>query len=74
MLNQLADVYTDIASSFAGTVKPPDDYLESHERFFDALARRDADGAVAELSAYLERHDRRLLTALGVVSGGDSVR
>lgn len=63
MLNRIAAVYLDIASTIA-TIPPPADYVRSMEGFLDALAANDIDAAVDLLRRYLANHDQRLLAAL----------
>jgi GntR family transcriptional regulator, transcriptional repressor for pyruvate dehydrogenase complex len=68
-LNRLAGVYLDIAVTIAQNgFRPPDDYLESHDRLFVALEKNDADAAAGHIADYLERHDAKLLGILGVMS------
>ena len=64
MLNSVAGVYLGIAQqvSFGATVA--EDYLEVMDVIFTALERGEGEAASRRLEAYLERHDRRLLTIL----------
>ncbi|HET6612114.1 MAG TPA: GntR family transcriptional regulator [Kofleriaceae bacterium] len=64
MLNRLGGVYLDIARTVSGAIACPDDYLAFFDRLLAALAAHDAVAAVAELSAYLGRHDDHLTTLL----------
>jgi DNA-binding FadR family transcriptional regulator len=63
MLNRIASVYFDIATTIA-TLPPPADYPESMAKFLDALAAGDGDGALSTVKSYLDSHDRRLLSVL----------
>lgn len=65
LLNRLADVWFDAAASLRFAVRPPDDYVAVYTRFFDLIESGDADAACAVMGDYLERHDARLVGALG---------
>jgi GntR family transcriptional repressor for pyruvate dehydrogenase complex len=65
LLNRLADVWFDAASTLRFAVRPPDDYVAVHTRFFDLIESGEADAACALMGEYLERHDARLVGALG---------
>jgi DNA-binding FadR family transcriptional regulator len=65
MVNRLSAVYLDIARHLAGTVSPPDEYPEVYERMLTLIDGGDYDSAARAVDDYLERHDRRLITALG---------
>jgi GntR family transcriptional repressor for pyruvate dehydrogenase complex len=65
LLNRLAEVWFDAAASLRFAVRPPDDYVAVYTRFFDLLESGDADAACAVMGDYLERHDARLVGALG---------
>jgi DNA-binding FadR family transcriptional regulator len=64
LLNGLGGVYQEVARSI--TVAPPPDYLASWRAVLDALEKKKPDRAARALGDYLDRHDRRLLGALGV--------
>jgi DNA-binding FadR family transcriptional regulator len=64
LLNRLADVWFDAAATLRFAVRPPDDYVSVHTRFFDLIEAGDADAACTLMSDYLERHDARLIGAL----------
>lgn len=66
-LNDLASVYLEIARTLTGVATPPDDYVASYEFVFTALEKGRATQACDAMAAYLERHDRRLLSALGIL-------
>lgn len=64
VLNRVSGVYLEVAETLSAQFKPPADYLEAHTRFLDALDAGDADGAVALVTDYLERHDSKLVSSL----------
>jgi GntR family transcriptional repressor for pyruvate dehydrogenase complex len=65
LLNRLAEVWFDSAATLRFAVRPPDDYVAVHTRFFDLIDAGDADAACALMADYLERHDAKLVGALG---------
>ena len=65
LLNRLADVWFDAAATLRFAVRPPDDYVSVYTRFFDLLEAGDADTACTLMSGYFERHDSKLIGALG---------
>ena len=65
LLNRLAEVWFDAAATLRFAVRPPDDYVAVHTRFFDLIEAGDADAACTLMADYLERHDARLVGALG---------
>jgi DNA-binding FadR family transcriptional regulator len=68
LLNRFASIWFDMADALRVAARPPDDYVPSYTRFFDLLDRNEAAAAVAALTAYLERHDARLVEALGLLA------
>jgi DNA-binding FadR family transcriptional regulator len=64
LLNRIAKLWSDAASVVSFAVKPPDDYVAVHSKFFDLLEAGDSDGACKLMSEYLERHDAKLEHAL----------
>lgn len=66
LLNDLAGVYLGIARTLTGVARLPDDYLATWKTVFDALEDGQPRTACEAMRAYLERHDRRLLAALGI--------
>ncbi|MGE5185379.1 MAG: FadR/GntR family transcriptional regulator [Acidobacteriota bacterium] len=64
LLNRISKLWNDAASVVSFAVKPPDDYVLVHSKFFDALEAGDTDGACQIMSDYLTRHDARLEQAL----------
>ena len=65
LLNRLADVWVDAAATLSVALRPPDDYVAVYTKFFDLIEAREGDAAYALLSEYIDRHDSRLLVALG---------
>jgi DNA-binding FadR family transcriptional regulator len=65
LLNRLSEVWFDAASTLRFAVRPPDDYVTVHTRFFDLLEGGDAGTACTLMGEYLERHDAKLVGALG---------
>ena len=68
LLNRLAKLWFDASSAIRFAVRAPDDYVQVHTRFFELLESGDGDGAHRLMSAYLERHDEKLVTALKVIA------
>jgi DNA-binding FadR family transcriptional regulator len=66
LLNRIAKLWIDAASELSFAVKPPDDYVQVHVMFFDLVEDAKADEGYTMMSAYLERHDRRMAQALAV--------
>src|SRR5262245_62143924 len=64
LLNRIAKLWSDAASVVSFAVKPPDDYVAVHSKFFDLLEAGDSDTASKLMSEYLERHDQKLEHAL----------
>jgi DNA-binding FadR family transcriptional regulator len=67
LLNRLSDVWFDAASTLRFAVRPPDDYVAVYTRFFDLIEAGEADAACTVMGEYLERHDAKLVGALGAV-------
>jgi GntR family transcriptional repressor for pyruvate dehydrogenase complex len=67
LLNRIAKLWIDAASELSFAVKPPDDYVTVHARFFDLVEDAKADEAYALMAAYLDRHDTRMASALAVL-------
>ena len=65
LLNRLAEVWFDAAATLRFAVRPPDDYVAVHTKFFDMIESGDSEGACALMADYLERHDAKLIGALG---------
>lgn len=65
LLNRLADVWFDAALALRFAVRPPDDYVSVHTRFFDLIEAGESDAACTLMGDYLERHDAKMIGALG---------
>jgi GntR family transcriptional regulator, transcriptional repressor for pyruvate dehydrogenase complex len=65
MVNRLSAVYLDIARHLSGAVSPPPEYPEVYQRMLGLIDAGDYQAAAREIDGYLDRHDRRLVTALG---------
>jgi DNA-binding FadR family transcriptional regulator len=65
MVNRISGVYLDMARSLAGAIPPPSEYLAVYGKVLDHVDHGDGDAAAAELDAYLDRHDQKLLALLG---------
>jgi DNA-binding FadR family transcriptional regulator len=66
LLNRIAKLWIDAASELSFAVKPPDDYVQVHGKFFDLVEDARADEAYTLMADYLERHDTRMAQALAV--------
>lgn len=64
LLNRIAKLWVDAAGVVSFAVKPPDDYVAVHSKFFDLVESGDADAATKLMDEYLNRHDVRLEQAL----------
>ena len=67
LLNRIAKLWLDAAGELRFAVKPPDDYVAVHSKFFDQLEGGEADAAYKTMSEYLERHDSAMAKALEVL-------
>ncbi|HEX3477390.1 MAG TPA: GntR family transcriptional regulator [Kofleriaceae bacterium] len=65
LMNRLSEVWFDAAATLRFAVRPPDDYVAVHTQFFDLIEAGDADAACTLMADYLERHDAKLVGALG---------
>jgi DNA-binding FadR family transcriptional regulator len=67
LLNGLGGIYLEIARTLVGVPQiVPESYLEDHEFVLAKLEQGEADEACLRMAAYLELHDGRLLSALGI--------
>jgi GntR family transcriptional regulator, transcriptional repressor for pyruvate dehydrogenase complex len=64
LLNRLASVFDDLAHSLTPLIRPPANYLENHERLFDAIEADDTPRALAIAREHFEAHDRDLTALL----------
>jgi len=67
LLNRMAALWIDAAHEIRFAIRPPDDYVAVHTKFFDLVEAGDADAAVALMGDYLDRHDAQLSRALTVL-------
>lgn len=67
LLNRISQLWLDAARELRFAVRPPDDYVAVHSRYFDLIEDGKAEDAVLHMSAYLERHDEQLTHALQVL-------
>ena len=65
LLNRLSEVWFDAAATLRFAVRPPDDYVAVYTKFFDLIEAGDGEAASALMADYLERHDAKLVGALG---------
>ena len=65
LLNRLSEVWFDAAATLRFAVRPPDDYVAVYTEFFDLIEAGDGEAASALMADYLERHDAKLVGALG---------
>lgn len=68
LLNRVSDIWVEAAASVRFPVRPPDDYVATHTKFFDLIENGKADEAVALMSDYLTRHDEALVKMLQVIA------
>jgi DNA-binding FadR family transcriptional regulator len=66
LLSGLAGIYGQIARSLTGASPAPADYPDAYASVLDALDAGRVEDACKTLGEYLERHDVRMLTVLGV--------
>jgi len=67
LLNRLAKLWFEAAGELQFAIRPPDDYVAVHSKFFDLLEDGKADEACTLMSTYLDRHDQKLAKALAVL-------
>lgn len=67
LLNRISKLWLDAADELKFALRPPDDYVPAHTRFFDLLENGEHDAALAHMTAYLDRHDAALAKALEVL-------
>lgn len=66
LLNRISGVYLDIAQSLTGRIEPPDDYVEVHTRFLDALEAHEGERAAQIIEGYLDQLDKIMMAPLEV--------
>jgi GntR family transcriptional repressor for pyruvate dehydrogenase complex len=67
LLNRIAKLWLDAAGELSFAIRPPDDYVAVHGKFFDLVEDAKSDEAYELMAAYLERHDAKLAQALAVL-------
>ena len=67
LLNRISRLWNDAAKVVSFAVRPPDDYVTVHTKFFDLLEDGKTDAAVDLMADYLVRHDAKLEKALSVL-------
>jgi GntR family transcriptional repressor for pyruvate dehydrogenase complex len=73
LLNQIADLWIDAATTVRFAVRPPDDYVGIHAKFFDLIEAGDVDAACSHMAAYLLRHDKNIAKLLGAPQAAEPV-
>ena len=68
LLNRVADLWAEAAASVRFAIRPPDDYVSTHTKFFDLLENGDGEAAVALMTDYLERHDAAMIKMLEAIA------
>ncbi len=68
LLNRVAEIWVEAAASVRFAVRPPDDYVATHTKFFDLIENGKADEAVTLMTDYLDRHDAALVKMLQVIA------
>lgn len=64
LLNRMSSLWMDAADELRMVLRPPDDYVAVHTKFFDLIEANDTDAACALMADYLERHDAKLSRSL----------
>lgn len=67
LLNRISNLWRDAADEIKFALRPPEDYVPAHTKFFDLIESGDYDGALAHMTAYIDRHDAALGKALAVL-------
>ncbi|MDX2091286.1 MAG: FCD domain-containing protein, partial [Kofleriaceae bacterium] len=68
LLNQIAHIYLDLASTLRTAIKAPEDYVQTHSKLFDLVEAGEAEAASKLINAYLARHDAQLTALLGAMT------
>lgn len=64
LLNRVADIWLDAAAALRLALRPPDDYVAVHTRFFELLEDGQGEAAQRHMDEYLGRHDSRIVELL----------
>jgi GntR family transcriptional repressor for pyruvate dehydrogenase complex len=67
LLNRIANLWLDAADEVRFAIRPPDDYVAVHGKFFDLIEAGEHDAAYQHMCEYLDRHDSQLSRALAVL-------
>ena len=67
LLNRISKLWLDAARELRFAIRPPEDYVSAHSKYFDLVDDGRVDEAVAHMTQYLERHDEQLTKALQVL-------
>ena len=67
LLNRISQLWLDAARELRVAVRPTDDYVAAHSKYFDLIEEGKSDEACAHMAAYLERHDEQLTKMLQVL-------
>lgn len=67
LLNRISKLWIDAASELHFAVKPPDDYVPAHTKFFDLIEAGKHDEAYTHMAEYLDRHDAAMSKVLQVM-------
>lgn len=67
LLNRISKLWIDAASELHFAVKPPDDYVPAHTKFFDLIEAGRHDDAYTHMAEYLDRHDAAMSKVLQVM-------
>ena len=67
LLNRIAKLWLDAADELRFAIRPPDDYVAVHSKFFDMIENGETTAAVETMTDYLDRHDAALSKALEVL-------
>ncbi len=65
LLNQISDLWIDAATTVRFAIRPPDDYVAVHSKFFDLIEAGEAATACTLMNEYLLRHDDNVAKLLG---------
>jgi GntR family transcriptional regulator, transcriptional repressor for pyruvate dehydrogenase complex len=68
LLNRIADIWVEAAASVRFVIRPPDDYVAVHTKFFDLIESGQGEEAHAHMSGYLARHDEAIVKLLQVIA------
>ena len=65
LLNQISELWNDAATTVRFAIRPPDDYVAVHSKFFDLIEAGDPTTACTLMNDYLQRHDDSVAKLLG---------